>query len=175
MAHLWSMDPRSRDPIPLLDPLHELEDDPHGDPRTAASGAEDAARTLLVCADASGDAWCLLAGIGTEVFVNGRRVVAGIRLLRDRDEIRLPDSRRWYFFGTERLARVEPFPGDRSASCPRCRQAVQPGTPAVRCPSCGLWHHGSEALPCWSYADTCAMCSHATSLEAGYRWTPEAL
>jgi hypothetical protein len=175
MAHLWLMYPRTHEPVPLLDSPLDIDAAPPAPASPAAGGEADASRTLLVKTDATGDAWCLVAGAGAEAFVNGQRVVAGIRFLRDRDEIRLPLSGRWYYYGTERLAQVMPFPLSQGAACPRCRQPVLPAAAAVQCPGCGLWHHESAELPCWSYADTCAMCSHSTQLDAGYRWTPEAL
>lgn len=117
--------------------------------------------------------WVLIAGGGAGVRVNGMSTPSGIRVLSDRDEIRI-DGVGSVFFSTERLASVEPYPGgDREIHCPRCRQAVDPGAAAVRCPGCGVWHHQSPELPCWSYASTCALCPQATALDAGFRWTPE--
>ena len=83
-----------------------------------------------------------------------------MRVLRDRDEILLPGIPRndgeqadvadaepqRLFFSTERLAVVEPFPGGAKAVfCSRCKQVIDSGHRAVRCPSgrCGLWHHES--------------------------------
>ena len=175
MAHLWLMDPRAPEPIPLLDSPLDIDAAPVVPVPPGQPGESDSSRTILMKADPAGDSWCLVAGAGAAAFVNGERVAVGIRLLRDRDEIRIPHSGRWYFYGTERLAQLAPFPGSAPASCPRCRQPVLPATAAVQCPGCGLWHHESAELPCWSYAETCAMCSQATELDAGYRWTPEAL
>jgi hypothetical protein len=108
------------------------------------------------------------------VRVNGAPLDAGIRVLRDRDELRIGGRRT--FFSTETLAAVVPFPdGERPVPCARCTLAVASGSPAVRCPQCRLWHHQSEARPCWAYAERCTACDQPTALDAGFRWTPEPL
>jgi hypothetical protein len=111
-------------------------------------------------------------------LVNGLPLHHGIAVLFDRDEIRLApggDGTPLYF-STERLAVVTQYsPAGRLGLCPRCKQAIAPGEDAVRCPGCGVWHHSTAALPCWTYGDQCAACDHATSIEAGFRWTPEVL
>jgi hypothetical protein len=119
--------------------------------------------------------WHLLANQETGITLNGLGLLGDFRALADRDEIRIPGTGS-VFFSTERLAAVEALPASAGdLCCPRCRQAVLPDTPAVCCPSCGVWHHGSEALPCWTYAPGCAMCGQATAMDAGYQWTPEDL
>jgi hypothetical protein len=71
---------------------------------------------------------------------------------------------------------VSPMPETpRGMMCPRCRQRIEKETLAVRCPQCGLWHHQSEELPCWTYSSTCAMCPQPSALDAGYQWTPTEL
>jgi hypothetical protein len=119
--------------------------------------------------------WTLLGGREASLRVNGQPLVLGIRALRDRDEISLAGHR--CFFSTEELARVVPFPGlAQPAYCPRCKQKVEPGDPAVACPHCRAWHHQSEKFPCWTYGPTCALCQlHSTALDAGYAWTPAML
>ena len=127
-----------------------------------------------------GEQWVLLAGNRSGVRVNGVPLLLGMHVLGDHDEIFVPtpaEPRRFYF-STERLARVEPFPAaDGAATCPRCKQPIEQGDPAVRCPSssCGVWHHQSEKWPCWTYSDRCALCPTSTALDSGYRWTPEEL
>ena len=122
-----------------------------------------------------GKTWVLLAPPGNgAVRVNGMPLALGMRVLRERDEI-VVNGRRRYFSG-ERHAVVVPFPGsDRPVTCPRCRQEVLAGTPAVACPQCDAWHHQSEELPCWTYSPTCALGDQPTELGTGYRWTPEGL
>jgi hypothetical protein len=108
------------------------------------------------------------------VSVNGSRLDLGIRVLRDRDELRAGGGR--VFFSTETLAVVVPFPGaGKPTFCPRCKLEIALGSPVVRCPGCGVYHHQSEEFPCWVYAPRCALCDHPTALDAGYRWVPEDL
>lgn len=119
--------------------------------------------------------WHLMARPSSGISVNGLPLLAGVRTLTDRDEIHVPDLGS-LFYSTERLAQIEPFPvAGHQVSCPRCRQAIASGTPAVRCPGCEVWHHGSEELPCWTYAPTCALCQQSTVPDAGFKWTPEEL
>lgn len=134
-----------------------------------------------------GETWLFLAPPSAAAFVNGRRLSLGIRVLRDRDEILLPNSLpsdppdtepQRIFFSTERLAIVEPFPGGKKpVFCSRCKQIIEEGQLSVRCPSgrCGIWHHETVDQPCWTYSDKCSNCDQATALDAGYRWTPEML
>jgi hypothetical protein len=131
---------------------------------------------LLRCRDAAGETWLIMDARPPRVHLNGSSLTTGIHVLHDRDEIcGIPGVGRM-FFSTEVLARVEPYPGaERPASCPRCKQPITAGTPAVRCPGCGVWYHQSEDFPCWTYSETCALCPQLTALDAGYRWTPESL
>lgn len=136
-----------------------------------AAGAAPAA-LLLPARRGTPPPWVLLAD-GPVVMVNGERVVTGIRVLSDRDEIRVADNPPLWF-STETLPAVEPFPGaDRAAYCPRCKLTIQPGAPAVRCPSCGVYHHQFEDRPCYTYAPSCAACGAPAELGGGYRWIPE--
>jgi len=139
---------------------------------------------VLRAARSGGEQWMLLSCDGAPVQVNGRPLMAGVRILRDRDEIRLAGESPLYF-STERLPVVESFPGaEQAVPCARCRQEIKVGTPAVRCPgsSCGLWFHQSREIPCWTgYAGepfrSCAMCDYPAALapDADFRWTPEDL
>jgi hypothetical protein len=131
---------------------------------------------VLLCGRCRGqDAWIIVAQPGNEVRINGTRVASGMRVLADRDEIRVA-GKKSLFFSTERLANVEAFPGiESTAYCPRCKQAIQLGRPSVKCPGCGVFYHQDEELPCWRYSETCALCPQATNMDAGFRWTPEEL
>jgi len=121
------------------------------------------------------ESWILLCGARKQVSVNGLPVMAGIRVLSDRDEIRI-EGAGTLFFSSENLARVETFPGgDSIVHCARCTREVDAGTPAVSCPSCALIYHEQEGSRCWSYDGSCANCPHPTSLDARYSWTPENL
>ena len=109
------------------------------------------------------------------VRVNGEPLFLGVRILNDRDEIRTIGGTR-IFYSTERLAHVETFPGAAPPIfCPRCKQSILAQTLAVRCPSCHAWYHHTDELPCWTYANSCALCGQSTDFKAGYQWTPEEL
>ena len=121
------------------------------------------------------ESYQLFASAAADVHVNGSLVALGTKVLKDKDEIRVGKSRPM-LFSTERQARVKNFPGiGKPAMCPRCKQEIQMGTPAVRCPNCGVWYHQTDELPCWTYSQRCSLCPHSTSLEAGFSWTPETL
>ena len=119
------------------------------------------------------ECWVILAGRESDIKINGLPLFAGLSILHDRDEIRWsPDG--FAFFSSEELAAVVDWPhSDRKIVCPRCKQEIVPETPAVRCPRCGIWHHQSEELPCYTYAENCATCARKTGLDALYDWTPE--
>jgi hypothetical protein len=121
------------------------------------------------------DCWVILAGQGSDININGLPLFAGLHILRDRDEIRWSTEGLAYF-SSEELAAVVDLPnGDRKIICPRCKQEIAPETPAVKCPRCGIWHHQSEELPCYTYAENCATCTRKTRLDIGYEWEPEEL
>src|SRR5262245_46912770 len=112
----------------------------------------DAAALLLASREGDGDSWLLLCIDPGVVSLNGEVVQSGIRVLADRDEIRVAGRGR-AFLSTERLARIEPFPGAaRRVDCPRCKQPIDAGCDAVRCPNpaCSRWFHMGDDLPCWS-------------------------
>ena len=151
MAHLWIQANGSWQPASLSGESDALQPS-----RLRAAGAE----------------WVLLARPG-EVAVNGAPVLSGVRVLRDRDELVLRGGAQ-FFFSTERLAAIEPFPGAKAIPCPRCREPIEPGTSAVRCPLCTLWMHENEKRKCWTYAPKCH-CPQPTALDAGFAWSPEDL
>ena len=124
----------------------------------------------------SKEMWVLLNPENVPVLVNGEPVLTGIRVLRNKDEIRIGGTGRRFYYSTERLARVERFAGGEPAVfCPRCKREIATGFEAVRCPQCQIWHHQSAELNCWTYSSSCSLCDQPTGLDAGYRWTPEAL
>ena len=176
MAHLWMQEaaggwvvvPLERDPIALDGiPPRRLE--------SPARAEEARSRAILMPFEQEGmERWALVDGSGG-ARINGHPTAAGLRVLEDRDEIRTTAGATAYF-STETTARVEPFPGSgRPVHCPRCKLVIDPGTPAVCCPLCALWLHQSEHYPCWTYAESCALCDQETSLEAGFRFSPEDL
>ncbi len=133
---------------------------------------------LLRTEDSCGsERWALLVSSCSRVRVNGETLLTSVHILRDRDAIALDDGSK-VFFSTERIAQIEPFPGDdRGTCCIRCKLPLEPGTPAVRCPApgCGFWHHQSDEQPCWSYRPSCAGCGHPTAFDAGFQWSPSEL
>lgn len=177
MAHLWVRDVSEWVGVamPLDGEAFSLTADPLWPVRHGKDGSEGSA-VILRRQGPDGEAWVLMTPMETSVRVNRDRILLGIRVLTDRDEIWVTGMGRM-FFSTERLACVEPFPGaaGQPIFCPRCKQEIGRGCPAVRCPQCRVWHHQSEDLPCWTYSERCALCDQPTELEAGYRWTPEEL
>ena len=121
-----------------------------------------------------GERWAVVASSDSQLRVNGLPVDAlGMRILTHKDEVSLK-SLGSVFFSAEKPAEVVPFPGaGRTIFCGRCRQEIKPGSSAVRCPGCGVWHDQSEELTCWRYSETCSCCPHPTIVEAGFAWTPE--
>lgn len=181
MAHLWVRDGLGvRDELGMKDETEwrtwPLE---HGAVRISGCGPtpsptlpEKDTEVVLVCPGIDGR-WVLLAGAATRVRVNGLPT-AGIRVLKDRDEIRVwAHGDHIVFFSTEQTASILPYAGPEGAACPRCRQVFELGVPAVECPHCGVWHHETEQSPCWTYTTACAVCSKETCLDAGYDWRPE--
>ena len=121
------------------------------------------------------ETWAVLCPPRSDVRVNGEPVPLGLAILSDRDELRVP-GRPVRYFSTETIARVERYPGTTGGGfCPRCKQPIESGSAAVRCPACGLWHHSAGELQCWTYGPTCAGCAQDTAMDAGFRWTPEDL
>lgn len=176
MAHLWMQEetgewvvvPLESDSIVLTGvPPRRLEA-----PLTAD---EMRGKAVISPFDEEGMSRWALVDHGESVRVNGHPPAAGLRILEDRDEIRTAAGAT-SFFSTETRARVEPFPGaDRPVHCPRCKLAIEPDTPAVKCPNCSIWHHESARYKCWTYAERCALCDQETALDASFRFTPEDL
>jgi len=177
MAHLWVRE--SDDGWAAIELNGRAVDVSVYPPRALAEGfrlGEDTPAAVVRAAAGDSPVWVLLVAAQGEARINGFTPVAGVRVLEDRDEIRAGAGRA-LFFSTETLAHVEEFPGaEHAVYCGRCRQAMVKGQPAVRCPSpkCGIWYHQTESLPCWTYAPTCAFCPQPTSLDAAFRWVPEA-
>ena len=122
--------------------------------------------------------WVLLAPHSSEVQHNDNPLETGVRVLADRDAIRVRGYGPLYF-SSERLAEVQPFPGAPDTYCPRCKLLIDEGDDAVRCVQCDLWHHEShrdEKRRCWTYSKTCSLCDQPTELDnPEFRWTPSEL
>ena len=128
--------------------------------------------TLARAARAEGAPWVLLGP--PTIRLNGAPLVAGIAVLRDRDELWVRDGR--MFFSTETRATCVPLPsGDRLVRCPRCTIPIAVGSAAVACPQCRVWHHQNVERECWTYAAQCSSCDHATALDAPYHFDPAVL
>ncbi|MGD0293340.1 MAG: hypothetical protein ABSB30_05755 [Terracidiphilus sp.] len=175
MAHLWLQDTISWRAQRLDAAQYELAASPTPQAVEAPMGTACGETARLIRTDKSGmPAWALIASHNAGVRVNSRGVTAGLCVLSDRDEIRIGNGSQ-YFFSTETPATVVPFPGaDRTVYCGRCREPIEAGAPAVRCPnpSCGIWYNESAELPCWTYSDKCSFCGYPTA-DAGFSWTPE--
>lgn len=177
MAHLW-LRHDGDDWSAMLLAGHAIDISVHP-PRILAEAfrlAEDTRAAVIPVGAEDPPTWVLLVAAGSDVRINGFAPVAGLRVLQDRDEIRATRAGA-LFFSTETLACVEEFPGsERTVFCGRCRQAMEKGQMAVRCPHsrCGIWYHQTDNLPCWTYAPACGFCPQATALDAGFTWVPEA-
>ncbi|HEV7403697.1 MAG TPA: hypothetical protein VGO11_12250 [Chthoniobacteraceae bacterium] len=162
MAHLWLTQADSWQPVPLAGSAFSWS--PEGLRPLERSDSAPAWLRLV------GREWVLLAAPG--LLVNGAPLRCGVRVLRDRDELRFAGGTRAYF-SSERLAAVQPFAGHPGVRCPRCRQAVDQGALVVVCPACGAVCHQTAELGCFTYGATCPLCDQPSALDAGYRWTPE--
>lgn len=147
-------------------PIQNLQEFPHNADQTTIANYERGDTTPL---------WVLLSGTKSRARINGKILSGGIHRLSDRDEVSF-DGNSLLYFSTEEVATVEPFPvSDHPVFCARCRQSIEHGTSAVKCPSCGHWCEQSESKPCWKYGPTCPLCDQPTAFDTGLRWTPEAL
>ena len=168
MAHLWVANPEGDWTANDLEEEEVLVGS-----STAGGGSADDSARIRRCGPTDGRQWALISPIRSMIRVNGRSV-PGVRVLADRDELFVPLRGR-LFFSTERLAGVESFEGRPGTCCPLCKLAIDVGTPAVRCPGCGVYHHQNERRACWGRRDTCIICRHPTALDGNYRWTPRDL
>jgi len=169
MAHLWVNDASPGWAVlPLEGEAFRLDTNP---PR-----ASDGCEADVVLTRIQGDddvSWCLLCIPSVDVQVNGFPLSEGIRLLDDRDEIRVAGAGTLYF-STERIAAVEPFDVRFEAVfCPRCRLEIEDGSNSVGCPGCGAAHHQTDERECWTYGETCSLCPQPTALDGTYRWVPD--
>lgn len=104
------------------------------------------------------------------VRVNGRPVLASIRVLSDRDEIRLA-NKRLYFVSQDPLF-IELYEGE-PLNCPRCSDVIASGSEVIRC-HCGTLFHQSADHPCLTYGETCPTCGASSRLD-GDAWDPSEL
>ncbi|MBN1421524.1 MAG: hypothetical protein JXP34_22315 [Planctomycetes bacterium] len=177
MAHLWrNGSGEGWKVVPLDHDTHAIPCEGAGRPPVEEMSHGDNGAVIVRHRSSTGDGevWILLAPRGSAIRINGVPDGMGMHILRDRDEILAPGAGR-LFFSTERRPEIVPYPETEGPRfCARCRQAIAAGTPAVRC-ACGLWHHESAGLPCWTYAERCSGCPAPTSLDGRFRWSPEEL
>ena len=138
MAHLWVIDEGLWSVLPLLADIYDLdagrpaslpEVDRPSPPAIADTPAEYHRRILLMRTRALTDGWALVADAAAGARVNGQAVSSGIRLVADRDAIRV-NGRPSMFFSTETLAHIAPFPGaEQPVCCPRCRDSIAADSP----------------------------------------------
>jgi hypothetical protein len=183
MAHLWvKNDSDEWAVLPLEADAFVLTTNPPSPARSLPRAAESVSKVLLLRQPRTEEvSWVLVSGRERDVRLNGAQLTLGVQKVADRDEIHIEGVGTLYF-STESLARIEPFAGPAPEAeeglviyCPRCKQSVENGAEAVKCPQCRTWYHQSEELPCWGYSETCALCPQPTDLKAGFRWTPEEL
>jgi len=180
VAHLWVRDGAAQWAIASLDcgQAFALRSDPAAPVRLRSQrqkGKNQESAIIVRRQKAGEETWVLISRDTAHVRVNGLPLVIGMKVLQDRDQIRVDGVGRM-FFSTERLPHVEVFTGsEKAVFCPRCKSEILDGSRAVRCPQCEVWHHQSEELPCWTYSERCALCDQPTDLNASYRWTPEGL
>lgn len=181
MSHVWIADEEGTwSPTELEHETYLLSGSGLTDPAETGTPPADPDLPRLHRVTNGQSAWAVMHSPEAPLWLNGDVLPAGIRLLTDRDELLfrpggdIPLVR--VYFSTEALAQVQHFPeGMKSTVCPRCKQRLDEGDEAVRCPACGMWHHQREDRQCWTYAEHCAMCDCGTDLDQGYRWTPEEL
>jgi hypothetical protein len=173
MAHLWKKGTSGWAAEKLDVAQFDLAATPAPQAGDAQPGTTSDKVARLIRADADGSrVWALVASRNSDIRVNGRAVLAGLRVLADRDEIRNGGIQ--YFFSSETLATIEELPSsERPVFCGRCRQQIAAGSPAVCCPGCGVWYNQSTDLPCFTYADKCTFCGHPTTLDSAFSWAPE--
>jgi len=81
------------------------------------------------------------------VRVNGWTLTTGIRVLADRDEIRIGD-RTPVFYSSESVARSRSSPEATARSSATLYAADRKRKAVVRCPDCGLMYHQDAELRC---------------------------
>lgn len=175
MAHLWVRDrTESWAVLPLEHDAFALNAESPQPIARRLGDVEARSEVLLIRTDSGkANSWILIANATAGVSVNGIPLLAGIRVVSDRDQIRMRGAHEFYF-STETLAHIQPFPGgEQTMFCPRCKQEIESGTSAVKCPACGVWHHQADELNCWTYAEVCALCAQPTDMSSGFRWTPD--
>lgn len=176
MAHLWIPTGDAGWAVFALDQA-EVALGRDGRPATGLGQADAVDEMVLIRsgADPESERWVVCCTSAARLRINGCRLLLGLQVLRDRDELVVGGGHR-LFFGSETRACVQSMPPlAESIRCARCQQELAPGTSVVRCPGCFRWYHQTEEYPCWTYSPQCQHCLRATPLEGGYNWTPYGL
>ena len=168
MSRLWVTESNEWRIRPLNGELFHIPD--------ANTSARSGAVVRRALSAPPGCGWHLLAPPSLAVLVNGEPVAFGVRVLRDRDEIRVLGAAPM-FFSTEELVAVEPFTGLSESRCPRCTKAIEPLSPAVRCGVCSTWYHQADDRRCFTYGDDpiCVVCGSDAVVGTEFSWSPEEL
>jgi hypothetical protein len=121
----------------------------------------------------------LLAADDLPVWVNGERVIGGLKVLVHRDEILIGGE--LYCYSAQSRPVVAAFAlaeGQRRPRCGVCRMAIEDGQAAVACPMCARVYHQMEAAGeraaklCFTYRPAC-LCGHPTGLGEDDAWRPD--
>jgi hypothetical protein len=128
--------------------------------------------TLVRCLLGGKERWAVVMSPRTIMNINGINMpMLGMHIVNDKDRAKLVGAS--FFFSSEKLARVETRSANAGAAvCARCRGPIAPSAEIVACPACGSLHHETQTLPCFSYAETCAVCLGPTALDGAYRFFP---
>ncbi len=127
--------------------------------------------------DTNDDRWLLFFNEAAAIWVDGVPQKLGIYHLSDNQEILIKGAG-VVVLTTEKPPHKSHLPESATdVICPRCKTEITPGSDAVQCPACGIWHHEHPDLPCWTYEHSthCALCSQVTDLDAGLQRIPEGL
>jgi len=172
MAHLFII--RSgEEPASARTEVAGLTESPRG--LSAGASGQDPAAQIVPFGDPP--EFALVAPARARVRINGEPLRAGIRVLGDRDEIRLGDT--LVYFAAYSPPRVTSFSEAEHGSlhCPICTRALS--GPVVRCPRCGRFFcetDETEEFPCWTGGPTCPSGDgQPTALGAEFDWVPEVL
>lgn len=143
------------------------------------AGATGKAQLLLVpfSEGKKSPSWALLWNHHTRVYVDSVLLTSGLRILFDREEIRLAANDPIYFAAVSPPRITTYTATEREIECMRCQSPLRQGDPVVVCPQCGITFHQNPDDPrrqCWIYSEKCN-CSMQTDLDADFLWYPEHL
>ncbi len=141
------------------------------------SGPDEVILENLTNTQTQEDQWLLITGETASVWVDGTPQNLGIYHLADGQEV-LVKGAGAVVLTTEKTPEKTTLPVDQAdVICPRCKTEIDPGSDAVQCPTCDIWHHERDDLPCWTYEHSthCAMCAQPTDLDGGLQRIPEGL